>query len=201
MRSDPYPRAAAVVVRDTLNPCARIAVPDRALPPCSGIAVPDGCVHVRHGDHTGGHAGVVAGVAGGRGGLAVVQHQCGVALREIRLHGIEQCGVGGRVQGVGDGVSVEFAGQCSKRTANLCRALDSCFQALIVGTPKGQLFGCAAGACAGAGDLQSNLRDDLSLQRCASPAKYHHSDAAVAAARPLIGSLTCAVGGARVPGG
>lgn len=117
--SNSNPCPAAVVIGNALNPCTRIAVPDRTLLPRSACAIPYCRIHIRHGDHAGGHAGIVAGIAGGRGSLGVVLDQRGVAFRKIHLHGIEQSSVGRRVQCMGYGIAVEFAGQCPQRIPDL----------------------------------------------------------------------------------
>ena len=157
------PCASAVVIRNALDPCSAIAVPHRALLPGTVVAVPDRCIHIGHCHGDAGHAGVIAGISAGGGCLSVVDDQRRISFCQIRFLCCKERSVARFALFVRSRIAVEFARQRTQRCSNLRRTLDSRFQRLIVGFPKGKNFAGTAGTCTRTGDREYNICNNLPL--------------------------------------
>ena len=120
-------------------------------------------------------------------------------LLEVRLHGGKQRGVAGSVQGVRDGIRIEFTGQRAQRRPHLRRTANAGVQALVIGLTEGQLLGGRARARAGGRDRQGNALNELAFERCAHAAENHYAYAGFSGSRTLIRTLTRTTAAACAP--
>lgn len=77
--------------------------------------IPDRRCHIGDRDGDRRDSGIVRGITGTAGGLAVVDHQCLIARCKVSSHLAEQAGIRGCVQRVRRGVIVELACQGAQR--------------------------------------------------------------------------------------